>query len=343
MAEQNRLAIVGSEKMPLQIGENLGRVPADEIVSATVVVRRRGDNPRIATDPGSYLPHIREEYGVIHGADPKDLDAVEEFAQEHHLTVAERDASRRIIRVTGTAEAMQEAFQTELNTHRIEAATYRTRSGALSVPASVHPAIIAVLGLDQRPAARPHFRRAKASTAAPNAAASFPAGSFSPVTLAQLYDFPAQLNGSGQTVAIVELGGGYRTSDLRTYFSSMNVKMPKVSAVSVDGAINKPGGDADGEVMLDIEVVGATAPGAAIAVYFAPNTDQGFHDAISKAVHDDVRKPSIISISWGLAEDQWTDQARNAINAALQDAAAMGVTVTVAAGDDGSTDRVNDG
>jgi kumamolisin len=343
MAQQNRLTIAGSEKKPLQAGERLGRVPGDEIVSATIVVRRRGDHPRIATDPQSYVPHIREEYGVIHGADPKDLDAVEEFAQQHHLTVAERDASRRIVRVTGTAEAIQQAFQTELDHHRVEGRTYRTRSGALSVPASVHPAILAVLGLDDRPAAKPHFRRSKKSSAAPEAASSFPPGSFSPVTLAALYNFPTQVNGAGQTVAIIELGGGYRTADLNTYFSSMKIPMPKVSAVSVDGGINKPGGDADGEVMLDIEVVGATAPGAAIAVYFAPNTDQGFHDAISKAVHDTVRKPSIISISWGGPEDQWTQQARDAMNTALQDAAAMGVTVTVAAGDDGSTDGVKDG
>jgi kumamolisin len=95
--------------------------------------------------------------------------------------------------------------------------------------------------------------------------------------------------------------------------------------------------------MLDIEVTGAIAPGAAIAVYFAPNTDQGFHDAISKAAHDPVRKPSVISISWGAPEESWTAQARDAMNAALQDAAAMGVTVTAAAGDDGSTDGLSDG
>jgi kumamolisin len=116
-----------------------------------------------------------------------------------------------------------------------------------------------------------------------------------------------------------------------------------VTAVSVDEGKNSPGSDADGEVMLDIEVAGAIAPGANIAVYFAPNTDQGFIDAITDAVHDTTRKPSVLSISWGGPEDSWSQQARDAMNAALQDAAAMGVTVTVAAGDDGSTDGVTDG
>ncbi len=113
--------------------------------------------------------------------------------------------------------------------------------------------------------------------------------------------------------------------------------------MSVDGGSNTPGGDADGEVLLDIEIVGAIATGANIAVYFAPNTDQGFIDAITDAVHDTTRKPSVVSISWGGPEDSWTQQSQNAMNAALQDAATLGVTVTVAAGDDGSSDGVTDG
>jgi kumamolisin len=111
----------------------------------------------------------------------------------------------------------------------------------------------------------------------------------------------------------------------------------------VDNGKNQPGSDADGEVMLDIEVAGAIAHGSKIAVYFAPNTDQGFIDAITDAAHDSRRKPSVISISWGGPEDSWTEQGRTAMNAALQDAATLGVTVTAASGDDGSTDGQSDG
>jgi kumamolisin len=118
------------------------------------------------------------------------------------------------------------------------------------------------------------------------------------------------------------------------------------TAISVDGALNRPTGDpgsADGEVALDIEVAGAVAPGARLAVYFAPNTDQGFLDAINAAIHDKVRKPSVISISWGSPEAEWTPQALNAFNAAFHDAALLGISVCVAAGDNGSSDGENDG
>jgi kumamolisin len=118
-----------------------------------------------------------------------------------------------------------------------------------------------------------------------------------------------------------------------------------VTVVAVDKAKDKPttANSADGEVMLDIEVAGAVAPGAAIAVYFAPNTDRGFLDAVTTAIHDAVNKPSVISISWGGAEVTWTQQAMTAFEQVFTDAAAMGVTICVAAGDNGSTDGQTNG
>jgi kumamolisin len=144
-------------------------------------------------------------------------------------------------------------------------------------------------------------------------------------------------------VAIIELGGGYRLADLETYFTRQGLRTPGVVAVSVDGGRNAPGDPADAEVMLDIEVVGAVAQGAGIAVYFAPNTTRGFYDAIAAAIHDRTRRPSVISISWGQAEAGWTAQAMGAYDALFADAAAAGITVYAASGDSGAGDGVGDG
>ncbi len=100
---------------------------------------------------------------------------------------------------------------------------------------------------------------------------------------------------------------------------------------------------ADGEVMLDIEVAGSVAPAAAIVVYFAPNTARGFQDALSIAIHDQLNKPCAVSISWGSAESTWTAQSMQNFDQVAQEAALMGITITVAAGDNGSSDGVNDG
>ncbi len=83
-----------------------------------------------------------------------------------------------------------------------------------------------------------------------------------PPQIAKLYQFPANASAAGQTIGIIELGGGYKTADLTTYFKSLGQKTPKVSAVLLGGAKNSPtnANSADGEVMLDIEVAAAVAP-----------------------------------------------------------------------------------
>ena len=163
--------------------------------------------------------------------------------------------------------------------------------------------------------------------------------------MADIYSFPAGTTGAGQTVAVIELGGGFTASDLDAYFASLGIAVPPITAASVDGASNNPG-DTSGasvEVNLDIDVIGAAAPGAAQVVYFAPNDgDQGFVDAISDAAQA-TPAPIAISISWGQSEDSWTAQGLSAMNQAMSDAAALGITVCVAAGDNGSSDGVNDG
>jgi kumamolisin len=132
---------------------------------------------------------------------------------------------------------------------------------------------------------------------------------------------------------------------LKKYFNQIGAK-PKVSAVSVHGATNQPTGNPDGpdgEVVLDIEVSGGIATAAHIVVYFAHNTDKGFLDAITAAIHDQNKRPSVVSISWGGAESNWTQQSMDAFNEVFKDAAMLGVTVLAASGDDGSSDGVNDG
>jgi kumamolisin len=158
-----------------------------------------------------------------------------------------------------------------------------------------------------------------------------------------LYGFPSG-DGNGQCIGIIELGGGYTDSDLSAYFSRLGVSpAPQVVSVPVSGADNAPTGNPngpDGEVMLDIEIAGAIANRAKIAVYFAPNTDAGFLNAITTAIHDTANRPSVISISWGGPESAWTQQAMNVFDGTFQAAAAMGINITAAAGDDGSTDGV---
>jgi kumamolisin len=286
----------------------------------------------------------REAFAARHGADPVDIEKVEEFAHEHDLDIVEVHLAQRRIVLSGTVASFNAAFGVSLAQYTHAGGIYRGRTGVLHVPALLAPIIQGVFGLDDRPQAHPHFRLLTEQKGAARTHAT--ATAFTPPQIAHLYDFPAGVDGSGQCIAIIELGGGYRQAELRTYFTHLSVPMPMVKSKSVDGGHNHPEGNpnsADGEVLLDIEVAGAVAPKAKIVVYFAPNTDAGFLDAIMSAIHDPINKPSVVSISWGAAESEWTMQAMQAMDQAFQDAAALGVTICCASGDDGSSDRVTDG
>ena len=237
---------------------------------------------------------------------------------------------------------MTKAFDTRFERCHYRGRDYRARTGPIMLPNDLAPSVEAVLGLDDRTQAKAHFRVLGENSALPLAQ---PAVSYSPQQVAQLYRFPSGADGTGQTVGIIELGGGYKPADIQNYFTSLGLKkLPTVISVSVDKAKNSPttANSADGEVLLDIEVVGAVAPGAKIVVYFAPNTTRGFQDALTTAIHDAANKPSAISISWGSAESTWTAQSMNAFDTAAQDAAALGVTISAASGDNGSSDGETD-
>src|SRR5262249_43952896 len=236
----------------------------------------------------------------------------------------------------GPAERMEAAFRTRLARYRSPEGDYRGRLGHVHVPDRVAPVIEAVLGLDDRPQATtachmvPHERVEEARLK-----------SFTPTRVAELSDLPGHLDGSGQRIGVIELGGGFRRSRLRRSFEKLHRPMPKITAVSVDGVRNRPGVNhtADGEVVLDVEVIGAIAPGAEQLVYFAPTSDRGFVDAVTTALFD-PRGPSVLSTSGGRAEEEGTDQGRRALDQAFQAAAALGITVLAASGDNGWRDGV---
>ena len=328
---QPHVPVPGSERAPLPGARPVRPVDPNERIEVSVYLRapQRGTTP----PPGTRM--TREEYAATYGAERQTLERIEAFAQQHGLTVVESDPVRRRVVLAGPVSAMRIAFGVELHHYEHPGGSYRGRTGPVLLPADLVPLVEAVVGLDDRPQTRTHFRPAQGPTTQ----------SYTPLQIASLYNFPTQGNGQGQCIALIELGGGFRTSDVHTYFEQLGLPVPMVTSVSVDGGANDPTNPqgADGEVALDIEIAGGIAPGAQIAVYFAPNTDRGFLDAITQATHDTQHNPSIISISWGGPESSWTAQAMQAMDQAFQAAGVLGITVCCAAGDNGSSDGVNDG
>ncbi|MHB8283206.1 MAG: S53 family peptidase, partial [Caulobacteraceae bacterium] len=332
MADQ-RSTIAGSERSTPP-GTDAGDIKPDAVAQVSVYLK----TPQTNLPPTSSGFRTRSDLRAEREMSLRDqISRLQAFAEGVGLKVVEADPGRRLVKIEGTLSALQSAFGTQLRQYNHQGQTFRARSGPLTAPSDVADMVEAVLGLDERPIATPKLvRLANASTTA----------GFLPNQVTRLYGFPSPNGaGSGECIGIIELGGGFNDSDTAAAFKAMNLSPPKVTAVAVSGGSNAPGKDtdSDGEVALDIQVSGAGAPGATIAVYFATNTDQGFVDAISQAAHDETNKPSVLSISWGSAESGWTQQAVTAMTSAFQDAVDLGVSVFAASGDGLATDGVSDG
>jgi kumamolisin len=340
-AGPRRLSLHNATSRALQLGaRRTGDADPEEQMRVTIVLRRRRRRP-ILPGRGRGLGRrrflSRAEFVSLLGAIPRHLDRVEAFAVRQGLLVIARDPARRTVVVSGRARDMARAFGIRLAHYSLQGRTYRGLDAGQNVnlPEPIAPLVLAVLGLENFPVVRP-------LVVAPKVA---PRATFAPNQLAALYRFPTG-GATGQTIGILEFGGGFVQQDITTYFANLGLPVPNVLAVSVDGTPNSPTGNpnsADGEVMLDIEVAGAVAPGANLAVYFAANTDQGFFDAVTAPLNDAQNNPSVVSISWGAAEPNWADATRDAVNQAFADAGTLGITVFAASGDDGSSDGIPDG
>lgn len=277
----------------------------------------------------------------LRSSDAAERALVEKFAHAASLPIVSSGPKERSVVVRASLAALCRAFTIEMRRFTCAAGDYRSNVGPIALPAHLHDIVEAVLGLDDRPQLRRKFARVPQHFIESSAAA----GAYTAPELARLYDFPADFEGAGQSVGIIALGGGYDLADLQAYFGALGLALPRIELVSVDGAANAPGRDqeCDAEVTFDLEIVGSLIPAARIVVYLAPDTDQGFLDAVDTAIHDDVRRPQILSISLGQPESSWSKQLIDAFDRVLQEAARAGITVVCASGDGGSGCGMPDG
>jgi kumamolisin len=331
------IPLQGSERHPVAGAQRVGRADPNEIISVSISVRRRSDSPPLpdqnhwaTMSPGQRKFISRQDFAARYGAAQADIDRVVKFARNHGLAVVETSIPKRTVVVSGKIQQMNRAFAVDLGQYESAAQKYRGREGHVHLPKDVADVVDGVFGLDNRQVVKP--RACPGGTSA-----------LTPPQVAALYNFP-KTTATGQTIGILEFGGGYALNDILSFFTGLGLTTPNLTDVSVDGATNSPVGsmtlpsNEDLEVILDIDVAGSVAQGANIAIYFAPNNEQGWRNAFYTAIHDTANAPSVISLSWGGSEDGefWTTSAINNVSVVLQEAAALGVTILVDAGDWGS-------
>lgn len=269
-------------------------------------------------------------------ASVRDIRMVRRFAAEHALKVLRVDPGARTMALQGRADDLARAFSTPLHHYRQGRHVFRSHQHPIRVPNELGEVVSAVLGLDNRPAARrPRFAAASALVAPPVDDNTKPPSAFT-----ELYSFPDGATGKGQCIAVLEFGGGFERKKLDSYLSRLGVRAPKVIVREIKPGRNRPLNEPgtlspDVEVYMDLEIVASTAPGSTVVVYFGENTNMGWVKTVHAAILDRKFRPSVLSISWGLAEQYWDPQTMRALDEAFQLAAALGITVCCSSGDRG--------
>jgi kumamolisin len=336
--------IPGSRRRLMAGSKLMGHCNPNERVELTLKLRRKTPLPPINGRPA--VPISREDAAAKYGAVESEMTKVKDVMKKSGLEIVEEDQAARLVKVAGPIKAIEEVFQVKLFEYEHLRGRYRGRSGVVHIPSELDGIITGVYGLDNRRVLHRRRRLSPSTRTFSLAAGKSAARGFFPAQLAEIYDFPPG-DGSGEVIGILEFGGGFFDSDLDLYCKTVGVPKPKVKTVSVDRSPTNTDDDAAGEVMLDIEVIAGACPGATQVVYFGSTRfdEKAWVDNLGKAIHDTVNNPFILSISWGNAEDSpdWQEGTVSHIDDTLHEAAMMGITVCVAAGDDGSADETDDG
>ena len=366
-ATNRRLAIAQGEprKLPPWAKRSAAALDLSRRAEVTLVVRSRGSEEEwreLVAELTDGLPRERRylthaELARKWAASPSDIEAVRKFAESQRLKVVSTDAFRRCVVVSGSLAQHSRAFDVELHTVIHPLGIFRSHSHAPRLPASIHPLIECVLGLDNLPTVNPH--------AAPPAAAGL---GMNRKALLDWYEMPPRLHGKGQCIAIIELGGGYHKRDLVDYFKQVGLALPRIRRRGIGGVKNDPAppemlrellvGFREPEVpfqqpkvkptahdvgwamwtfetTLDIALAGTVAPEASILLVQSPNDDQGHYHAVTSVVADSRNRPSVLSCSWGTPEPNQTPSLMRAVDRWFQTAAVLGMTVCCSSGDNG--------
>ncbi|HEX4511159.1 MAG TPA: protease pro-enzyme activation domain-containing protein, partial [Burkholderiaceae bacterium] len=343
-SESPFVKLAGSDRIPVPGARAMAAADPEQWLEVTLKLRRRAPLPEVAAPAPRRWS--REELQDQFGADPQVVARIEDVFTSLGLAVLASCAGTRSVKLGGPVKTMEAAFHVKLM--KFQHAThgdYRGRVGAVHVPIAVAADVEAVFGLDDRRAVRrrPGARKLLSSVAHGTHASKRPW--FFPAELATAYDFPPG-DGAGQVIGVLEFGGGFFPGDLAAFVQQAGLPATaNVIPISVDHAPTDAQDEAVGEVMLDIEAIAGVCPKATVPVYFAQFTEKGWVDVLDAAVHDTTHRPQVLSVSWGYAEDAyiWTQAAMDQVDEALKESALLGITVCVAAGDDGSSDGITDG
>jgi subtilase family serine protease len=280
----------------------------------------------------------RDQFGVA----PQDIATISAWLTSHGFTVDDPSPSGMIISFSGTAGQVRETFHTEIHALNVKGEHHIANMSDPSIPAALAPAVEGVVAL--------HDFRPKSAIAkrAPQFTFTVDGSLYQgvvPADIATIYNFnplyASGIDGSGQTIAVIQDTDLYSTADWTTFRSTFGLgkyKKATLTAVHPGRSCSDPGVNSDDyEAILDTEWASAAAPNANIEEVSCANTTTTFGGLIAmQNLLNQPKLPQVISISYAECETQNGATFNAAYNTAYQQAALEGVSVFVCAGDNGA-------
>jgi kumamolisin len=294
---------------------------------------------------GHYLApsQIARQFGASNAA----IQQVSHWLTGQGFQIVSSSPLRTNLVVRATAARIAQAFHLLLQERSLNGRAFFSPSAAPTLPASIAPLITSISGLSNY-AQIGHFplRAASAVSQVTPQAGQQPGigdctlyGVLGGVTrdkIAQTYAFTQLYNkgfrGEGMKIGVVELGDPYSRNDVANY-ALCNGAQLHLRNVQVDGPL--PAGAGAGEATLDLEMIAGLAPEAEMLDYQAStNGTNGFLDALNQIAADD--QVQVVSVSYGLQEDQFPAGDLVQFNDTLEVLAVEGISVFIASGDCGA-------
>ncbi len=333
--------VVGAVPREVAGARDIARLDGGVRVDRVILVLRRRDPDGLARlladqhDPASPDFHrwlSPAEFERRFGASNEDVTALNDWLTRHGLEVEEVPAGRAALVFSGRVADVEGAFDTELHELFAEGKVRIANVRPPRLPLDLARRVTGLLSLHSFPRRRPLARRAPANT-------SGSSHYLAPADFTAIYNVDALaaagLNGGGRTIGLlartnVNVGD---TTFFRQYFG-LPVNDPVVVLNGPDPGINDSADEDESD--LDLQWAGAIAPAAQtlLVVTKTTATNDGVDLSALYAVSNNLA--DVLSLSYGSCESDFADTDTAFYTNVWAQAAAQGISVTVASGDSGA-------
>lgn len=312
------------------------RLPGRAALSAYITEQRQQTAPTWLTPT-----QIGERFGLPSAR----VNAVIERLAAAGISVTERYDQRTALLAQGTVRDVDRLFHVRLEEYQAtDGRRYRILSRAPTIPSDIADAVSAVDGLDNRPVFHPTSRLQQTGSKTTYV---------TPQQLTRIYGgdvlTQAGIDGSGETIAIASLATAHG-DEFAQWSKRFKVSMQPSQTLSVAPRPLTPrdhgwSANESDEVALDLEMARSLAPRSTLLDYTTANDGGGIDRVVNQITQD--RRATIVSVSYGICEDDGDAKAIEAEENTFMTAQAAGIDIFVASGDSGpygcnASDHSND-